>query len=187
MYEILKKLSSRLEGKNGFLDFLKNIPVFSDDPEMKKAQVLIHSLVRSKYWHFEDEENIRPAIDYHIMRLYIRRGNIWPKTLEGENYLKKNIRRYAKTTSALRTIVASAMKIISGYHGLSIVDVNSAEWWIGRSVCKRNSPDCYLKLEESKWLRDSFNECPYRRTCMAWTTDQSLFTATEPREDSKFY
>jgi hypothetical protein len=102
-------------------------------------------------------------------------------------YLKQNIRRYAKTTVALRTIVADALKTIAGFHNLKIVDVNSAEWWLGRSVCKKDTPDCDLLTSDSEWLKKHFTQCPYKSDCAAWITDKTLLTVTEPREESKFY
>lgn len=187
LVEILNQHPRNIEGKNGLLNFLRKTPVFSDDPEMKKAQVFIHSILRGKLWDFIDDDKVQPAIDYHIMRLYIRRGNIWPRTKNGELYLKQNIRRYSKTTVALRSIVADAIRAIARYHNIKIVDVNSAEWWIGRSVCKRSNPDCDLKNSDSKWLKNYFKECPYKEDCAVWTTDNSLLDVTEPRETSKFY
>jgi uncharacterized protein (DUF362 family) len=184
---LLNQLSPTIEGDEGLMSFLRKTPIFSDDPEMKKAQVFIHSILRERLWEFMDDNKVQPAIDYHIMRLYIRRGNIWPRTKNGELYLKQNIRRYSKTTVALRTLVADALKTIAGYHNLKIVDVNSAEWWLGRSVCKRQSPDCDLLNSESEWLKRHFTKCPYKNDCAAWTTDNTLLNVTEPREVSKFY
>ncbi|MBI9084199.1 MAG: DUF362 domain-containing protein [Desulfobacterales bacterium] len=187
LFELLNQLPRKIETENGLMSFLRKTPVFSDDPEMKKAQVFIHSILRERLWEFLDDNKVQPAIDYHIMRLYIRRGNIWPRTKNGELYLKQNIRRYSKTTVALRTLVADALKSIAGFHNLKIVDVNSAEWWVGRSVCKRDYPDCDLLNSESEWLKKCFTQCPYKPDCAAWTTDKTLLTVTEPREESKFY
>ncbi|MCR4290029.1 MAG: DUF362 domain-containing protein [Candidatus Scalindua sp.] len=186
-FDILKQTGFHLGGVNGLLSKLQQVSVFSEDPEMKKAQVLVHSLYRAKLWKCKDEQNIRPAIDYHIMRLYIRRGNVWPQTIEGESYLRENIRRRPSTTSAIRTLIADAMKAITFYKDYSIVDVNGAEWWIGRAVCHRESPDCFLKNRENTWLLEKFSECPYKRNCYAWTRDQALLKTQEPREESKFY
>ena len=124
--DILTEIGPNLAGPRGLLQLLRKARVFSEDPEMKKAQVLVHSLHRSKLWNCNDEVNIRPAIDYHIMRLYIRRGSICARTKEGEKYLKENVRRRSSTTSALRALVAEAMRAVASYSGKSLVDVNGA-------------------------------------------------------------
>jgi uncharacterized protein (DUF362 family) len=185
--DVLDEVGPNLVGSHGLLSLLCRSRVFSEDPEMKKAYVLVHSLYRSKLWRCNDELNIRPAIDYHIMRLYIRRGNVCARTKEGEKYLKESVRRRPSTTSALRALVAEAMWAVAGFSGKSIVDVNGAEWWIGRTVCVRQAPDCNLMSEESAWLRGRFSACPSKDVCSAIGMDQSLLNAQEPRERSTFY
>jgi uncharacterized protein (DUF362 family) len=185
--DLLNEVGMDLAGPNGLLSLLRRARVFSEDPEMKKAYVLVHSFYRSNLWSCNDEFNIRPAIDYHIMRLYIRRGNICARTKDGVRYLKESVKRRPSTTSALRALVAEAMKAVANFSGKSIVDVNGAEWWVGRTVCSRQAPDCDLKGDDSAWLRDRFSKCPYKDTCAATGMDQSLLNIQEPREESRFY
>lgn len=184
-YEILERTENRILGPGGLISVLSRSKVFTEDPQAKKAQVLIHSLLREKLWMAIDEENIRPAVDYHVMRLYIRRGNVFPRTKAGEQYLRDNIRRRTPTTSTLRSQVADAIRIVAISAKCSIVDVNSAEWWIGRTVCTRKAPDCNLVKNESSWLRSRFSECPYKGSCLSNGSAGEPFN--EPLDTSRYY
>lgn len=186
-YDILVKLADKANNPDIILDVLRRTDIFSEDPEGKKAQVFLQSLIKSNLWYIKDPSNsIRPAIDYHIMRLYIRRGLVFYLNTQGKNYLSNNVKRKQSTTSALRTIVANAMHSVATYSNYSMVEVNGADWWIGRSVC-RKKPDCDLIENESLWLREHFDKCPYKKTCYAQLYDKSFLKVQEPIEASKFY
>ena len=187
-YDILKSLGDEAHNPETILSLLRRIDAFSEDPEEKKAQVFLHSLIKSNLWDFKDSSNsVRPAIDYHIMRLYIRRGLVYYLNALGKNYLTNNVKRKPSTTSSLRTIVANAMHSVAVYSKYSIIEINGVDWWIGRSVCTREDPDCNLVGEKSHWLKKTFNKCPYKRTCYAQIYDNSFLKIQEPRENSSFY
>lgn len=172
---------------NGLMAVLLETSVFSEDPEHKKAQVLIHTLLRSGLWNCSDPKTVAPAIDYHILRLYMRLGVLWPRTKAGQQYIASSLTRRAVTTNALRYLAAQGMTLISDLSKIPIVDVNAVEWWIGRSVCTKDIPDCNLSAPPSAWLRDSFDVCPYYDVCYARTVDPRLLRTTEPKERSRYY
>lgn len=185
--EILSNTRNLIGGEKGLLSILQRSSVFNLDREMKKAQVLIHSLIQNNLWNCHDEDNLRPAIDYHIMRLNIRRGNLWPVNSLGNQYINSNINRRSMTTSAIRNIIGTGLRDIANLSGISIAFINAAEWWIGRTVCVRNNPDCNLDSEKSAWLKGIFDKCPYNGMCYAFNNDKSLLKTSEPRERSKYY
>ncbi len=185
--QVIKSLKGKKNIEENFLKILHQISVFSEDPEAKKLQVLLHSLFRSKLLNFDEKGIVQPTIDYHLMRLYIRRGNIWHTNSSGLKYLRSNIRRLSTTTSALRAIIADALRNISFYSKQSLVDINGAEWWIGRTLCSRENPDCEMQTGLGDWLKPHYNNCPYINVCYAKTCDIDLIEVNEPFDISRFY
>jgi uncharacterized protein (DUF362 family) len=165
--------------RTDFTEILKKSEVFSADPSEKKLQVLIHTLS-----HFDVIQGIgefaRPAIDYHIMRLYIRRGDISSINITGQKYITETKQRRVKTVLALRKRVNEALEYVANLSGLSIPQVNTIEWWIGRSVCKKLNPDCELVSPESNWLKPFFNKCPFSTTCYGYNCNNMLLNVHEP-------
>src|SRR3546814_15988328 len=51
---------------------------YTGDPFDKKARVLAHDLHREGIMMFSDPENLKPAIEYHLIRLYLRSGRVIP-------------------------------------------------------------------------------------------------------------
>ena len=72
-----------------------------------------------------------------------------------------------KTIAAVRKHCADIISNVSNITNLSIVDINSIEWWIGRSICIEKEPDCLLCKESSKWLKPTYNRCPFYNCCLA--------------------
>lgn len=162
-----------------FGKILKKSSVFSADPSEKKLQVLVHTIS-----HFGLVPGIdvfaSPAIDYHIMRLYIRRGDISSANIIGQKYLTEKKQRRVKTVLALRKKVHEALEYVARLSGLSIPQVNTIEWWIGRSVCKKIEPDCQLLSPDSSWLRPYFSKCPFISTCFGYNCKKELLGVHEP-------
>jgi uncharacterized protein (DUF362 family) len=158
---------------------IESCSAFSEDPQRKKLQVLLHRLAKSGL--VEGLEGVcNPAIDYHIMRLYLRRGEVSPVSQVGSQYIAGGKSRTARTVAAVRGTVADALRIIAEQSNLSIPLVNTIEWWIGRSVCIRQSPDCELAGEASHWLRPAFKRCPFSDSCVALNINNELLRVTEP-------
>lgn len=146
-------------------DNAQKCSVFSRDPEEKKYQLLLQKL--SAYPWFKELANYsKPAVDYHLIRCYIRRGLIYPKTNRSSEFItnSESIRKES-TVAALRHLCAEVMIDLSGYTNLDICTINQIEWHIGRSVCIEGNPDCELKRSESNWLKGTFSKCPFSSTC----------------------
>ena len=81
-------------------------------------------------------ENIKPAIDYHVMRLYLRTGKVIFEQLKGLP------RPRARLVRLLRSTVAEALRLTANYSKLTIPDVNYIEWQLGRNICINEQPLC---------------------------------------------
>lgn len=155
--------------------------VFSKDPQEKKLQLLIQKLSTfeqmkelSKFYH--------PAVDYHLIRNYLRRGLIYPRTKYAEKYIKNNfIERQEKTVAAVRMHCSRMLNEISLYTGLDVSEINLIEWHIGRSVCTQEKADCKLKSENAQWLKPVFSKCPFYNTCLARCGNQEYLKIQEPK------
>ena len=169
-----------LEKDKGLLPFEKieekilECEVFSNDPEKKKVRLLIQKL--SALYGLEGlAQYYQPAIDYHLVRVYLRRGLIIAKTQYANNLLEDlGTERKESTMGAIRQLCAHTLSEISEYTGLDISTVNQIEWCIGRSVCVPEEPDCFLQSKESQWLNESFRVCPFFNTCAARTNKRFL-------------
>lgn len=170
-------------------DIIKNLcraPVFSEDPESKKLQVLVHNLAHTKVIP-NVEELCEPAIDYHIMRLYLRRGDVYPVSKVGKEFIDIKTFRRSNTVTALRSVVSEALRYACAMAHLPINTVNTIEWWIGRSVCLRGKPDCELTGNGSDWLRSIAQQCPFCKTCTGYNCDKKLLLVDEPLHNGRLY
>lgn len=154
--------------------------VFSQDPEEKKLQLLLQKL--SIYPQLSELAAFcKPAVDYHLIRCFLRRGLISPKTKLSIDYvLSTEIQRRESTVGALRQLCRLLIQEISDYTGLSINSVNQIEWYIGRSICKEGEPDCYLKGLDSVWAHGKYDKCPFCETCCALNFNHELLHIEEP-------
>lgn len=155
--------------------------VFSQDPEEKKLQLLLQKL--SNYSPLAELQHYcKPAIDYHLIRCFLRRGLLYPKNKLGTDFISESgTRRKEQTVGALRQLCATLIFEISNYTNLSINDINQIEWHIGRSICKEGLPDCCLAGEDAKWLLGSYDRCPFYTTCCAVNYSPELLQIEEPK------
>jgi hypothetical protein len=132
----------RLSGETGFYAWLNNIPVFAEDPVQKKSRVLVHQLLRYGLIDVIDPQNIAPAVDYHIMRLYVRTARVRPigETLRERLNEGKKVR--IEIVTSLRRAVEEAMHYSSVCAGIRIDELNHIEWQIARSFCVRHQARC---------------------------------------------
>lgn len=154
--------------------------VFSGDPEEKKLQLLLQKL--SMYDQLKDISDFcEPAIDYHLMRCYLRRGLLCATSKKGDDYIfNQSTERKESTVAAIRQLCSELLINICEYCHLDIVTVNQIEWHIGRSVCIKDNPDCYLCNKDAEWLKPLFSECPFIHTCWARCQDKDLLKVNEP-------
>jgi hypothetical protein len=146
-------------------DTMLKCPVFSSDPEEKKLNLLFQKLddipALSGIGSYA-----KPAIDYHLLRLYLRRGLLYARTKYAYEFISNpDIERKEWTIAGIREHASALLSQIALYTGLTISAVNLIEWNVARSICDREHPDCGLCGEEAQWLRKGFNKCPFHNTC----------------------
>lgn len=153
-----------LKSNKKIIETLLKINVFSEDCVQKKMRLLFQNLSDYKEFALLDEV-FEPTIDYHIVRLYIRRGLVKPINYIGKDFLLQHKIRKEKTMAALREVCSDALKEVCWITDLGVKEVNRIEWWIGRSVCVSGQPDCALLSQDTEWVRTCFDKCPYYKTC----------------------
>lgn len=159
---------------------LLECPAFAQDPEEKKLQLLLQKL--SNYSQLSGLAAFcGPAVDYHLVRCFLRRGLLLPKTkLSIEFVTSTETQRRESTVGALRHLCGILIQEISDYAGLSINTVNQIEWYVGRSICIEGEPDCFLKKPDSGWAREKYEKCPFSGTCCALNFNHKLLHIEEP-------
>ncbi len=179
--------SKKLLGAKGLMRRLDDFEAFRQDPLRKKSNVFVHELVRERIARFEDEEAIDPAIDYHIMRIYLRTGRVVPKHRETLHILRSKQPTRPRLVKLLRQTVAEAVRSTAFYAALPVPDVNYIEWQLGRGVCTVNEPSCESGTRFSDPVITTLSEsrCPYAEFCAALRDDRWLIA--EPHYQGSFF
>lgn len=160
---------------------------FSKDPEEKKLQLLLQKL--SSYSFLSQlSDYCNPAIDYHLIRMYHRRGLFFGRTKYAKEYLENPLpERKEETVAAVRHICSDLVKSISDYTGLTVNSVNQIDWQVGRSVCVQGKPDCDLQSNDGSWLKEKFTVCPYYNTCVMRVYNGDYRKMQEPNYKGESY
>lgn len=166
---------------------INSIEAFSGDPEGKKKQLLLQNL--SEYQELSVLSHYcKPAIDYHIIREFLRRGVVIPVNKQAYDYIfNHQIKRKEKTIAGLRKTCSDFFYTLQWITSYNITTLNTIEWWIGRSVCLRETPDCELKGSASQWLKKSFNKCPFYDSCYALKENRKFLEVVEPNYQGSSY
>lgn len=161
--------------------------IFRNDPVEKKVQLLLQKL--STYKGFEDVGSIcKPTIDYHIIRSFLRRGFLVPKTKYAREFVTTDAIRTEQTVGAIRKHCTEIISLLSKITRQSIAAVNNIEWWLGRSVCIEKCPLCDLGTTESEWLFPYFNVCPFKKVfCHSLLTGKKNFQYSAPNYQGNSY
>jgi hypothetical protein len=162
-----------LAGINGFLLLMDQFSAFREDPLRKKTNVLTHEIVREGIARFTDERNIAPAIDYHLIRLYLRTGRVYSlHNSITEDLTTADPNPRPRLVRVLRESVADAIRLTAQYSSLTIPDVNYIEWQLGRSTCVRGQPACLSGHRPRPLAPDVATlfegMCPYTGSCYAF-------------------
>lgn len=154
---------ARLAGDDGFYAVMRAVPAFREDELEKKVRVLAHDVFREGIIIFRDPENLRPAVEYHLIRLYLRTGRVFPKG-DGvrEALLSSPLGPRPRLVKLLRQGVEEAMKLTSFYSGLDVATLNYVEWQIGRTLCLPDPPAFCRAPPEEPLPGDVAIVCPGR-------------------------
>lgn len=186
---ILQEARRRCAGDNGFLQALDHFEAFRADPLRKKSHVLVHDLIREAIVSFADEDAVEPAVDYHLIRIYLRSGRVVPTSRAVLPFLDERPRPRHRLVKLLRETVSEAVKLTALYAKLPIPDVNFIEWQLGRAICRKDVPKCDEAPREElpEDVRTLVGaECPFRAFCEARNHDAYGFFR-EPRFEKTFY
>lgn len=175
-------------------DFHRILDLFSgyrSDQLRKKTNVLSHDLYKESILEFEDPKNIEPAVDYHIMRLYLRTGRVVPVDKVLFHELGGSVNPRGSLVRQLRKAVSEAVKLTAFYADLNVADTNYIEWQIGRSICLNGKPACQSS-EPSKSIAQDIQSlfsgrCPYIEVCESMNSSPNFINFEEPNFISSNY
>lgn len=182
-----------LAGESGLYAWLSRIQAFAEDPLQKKSRVLVHQLLRYGLIEVEDEHSILPAVDYHLMRLYVRTARVSPCSPEYLQRMVSDSTARVEFHFHLRQAVEEAMQWTQTTSGLRMDHLNHVEWQIARSYCTRMEARCHLEPLETKPLDDlarailqTPRQCPLAVDCMG-CCDERLRNVRDPKSAKGFY
>jgi len=135
--------TSQVHGDQGAKMIIEKIPGYSADPMKKKCNALLHEIVRRQLMIFSDADTIDPAIDYHIMRLYLRTGRVEVRDASLARRLVQRGRIRVERITEIRRVVAEAMRYTAWINGLTISRLNDLEWLFARKACRRDGVWCF--------------------------------------------
>jgi hypothetical protein len=124
----------RLRGTEGILARLAECQAYSD-PVEKKSFLFIMFASRCGAWAVEDLENLRVAIDYHIMRVALRSGMVSVEASDLQRRLKARASVSPAEDNSIREAVREACELLVRYSGRSVFDIDNILWSLGRNCC----------------------------------------------------
>jgi hypothetical protein len=160
-----------LAGDQGIYSMLDSFPTFNGDPERKKARILVQELCRTGLMSPTDPENLRPAVEYHIMRLYLRTERVVTAVPTDVPRLTSSETFRVDTINRLRRAVEEAMVYTAAGSGHPLHDLNHYEWQLARSYCLRESPRCHGPAHPKKPCDSALanlsesGACPLAESC----------------------
>jgi hypothetical protein len=162
----------RIAGPGGAMALLRDLPAYGDDPLLKKANTALHQFVRRKLIQVQDEGEINPSVDYHIMRLYLRTCRVEVRDPEVAERLVRSEPVPVEVITRLRAAVAEAMRCTASFAGVPALVLNEAEWAFSRKQCERDVVSCFPDVQ-----------CPISDICpSAGLPSVRMFTEPESRE-----
>ncbi len=136
-------------GPEGLYFQLSKITAFNKDPLHKKSTAFLMTAHFSGILKIKDNENIKPMIDYHRMRLFLRTGcirirnNDLSRRLMDRQFVIKDIEEQIRNASA-EICCWIVRKLDIAFFNFDIL-----LWALARSCC-RNKPLCKSGLVESE-------------------------------------
>ena len=163
--------SNKVLGEGGLFERLRQVPAFAEDPLSKKSNALAQELAREGIVDFIDASKIPPAIDYHLIRLYLRTGRVYASNEAVFSSLSTGQTHRPRLLRLLREATAIALSTTAEFAKLPIHELNYLEWQLGRSRCERDFVNC-----NGEWPSELKDEsitkmsaaCPMRENCHAY-------------------
>lgn len=177
----------RVGGEGGLYERFRRVPAFGRDPEQKKARILVQELCRTELIDPVDPASIRPAVEYHLIRLYLRTERVLPTRAEDRSRLTTSTTFRAPVIGRVRRAVETAMYFTASAAEVSIPHLNQVEWQIARSYCVRGNPRCGGPFDPGKPCDESVlalatgGRCPFADLCAASEDSSGLARLVEPQ------
>lgn len=160
---LYRQADGYLHGERGVLELMSEFKAYSD-PIQKKSFLFLMFVSQAGIWKIKDPENLKVAVDYHIMRIALRSG----MTKVGgtlERVLKERKEVDAATDTEVRGAVQEACDLLVRHSGHSVFEVDNILWMMGRNccfydhepICGRN--DCF-KEDRCTFIRSIVYDCP---------------------------
>lgn len=187
LYETLS--TSTLQNKK-FEEVMNSFEAYRKDPLKKKTNVLSHEITTEQIYTIPDLDFLEPAVDYHIMRIYLRTGRVIPKDESLFKYFKGTPNPRGYIVDQLRKTVSEAIKLTAHYANLNIAQINYIEWQLGRSTCTNENPRCQLPPPNdlpTSILSLFHGQCPFSEHCTAHTRIKEFIEFEEPLFVSTHY
>lgn len=163
--------SGKVFGQCGLMSELDKIPAFAEDPLRKKSSALAQELARERIATFSDAAEILPAIDYHLIRLYLRTGRVVATSDTVFNSLKTGVTHRPRLLKLLRSATSQALISTAQHANLPVHELNYLEWQLGRTRCEKDRINCTgawpAELTDNS-VRILDDMCPLRHNCHAF-------------------
>jgi hypothetical protein len=145
------------------------------DPVRKKSYFFLSLMRNMGLWHYIDEEQLGPPVDYHEVRGHLRLGTV---TINDESLRQKLLNSLPVTLAediAIRQAVHNAIMLLSELTELhNPIQLHYLFWNVFRSCCSRESPHCHkcppaCQLPE-RYMHlaihsDGQRRCPFSAMC----------------------
>jgi len=152
---VYERSGGRLAGEGGLLALLAEFAAYSD-PLQKKSMVLAGMLHESGLWPLCDPQNLKVAMDYHIMRVALRSGMVKVKDMALARDLRERNPVSDELDQAVRTAVSAACDVMVQESGLSVHAFDKLMWHLGRSCCfYEHDPMCGPRRKEQACFKHS--------------------------------
>jgi len=193
IYKVSEGYLIRRDGK-GLLNQLRNFRAYSD-PVEKKTFLLLLYLNESGIWEIKDPENLKVAVDYHIMRIALRAGivNIVDNSLASRLLQCKKVKQ--SEDLEVRKTVREACSLLPEVSGHSSFEIDTMLWNMGRSCCfYEHDPICGSrtchKREKCSFIKATDYLCPgkciFDGTCLG-SRDDSYRKLWETNVYTEYY
>src|SRR3989344_2702092 len=141
--DILRRANEAKEPLRSFLEQIKKVPGYDQDPLEKRNMLLAMALANrpERFLRVADSRNWRPIIDYHLMRLALRVGLVELSRQE----IAKNVQRASGGDEAERDIrlkVCEALRMVMEKSGRSLMELDETMWMARKYCPEMSEPDC---------------------------------------------
>lgn len=166
--KIIEASQNLVGGEHGAYAQLAQLSAFQD-PLQKKSSVFLMLAEGSRLITINDQENIMPMIDYHVIREFLRMGCI---EVEDQALRTSLLTKEPADPTIEAQMREYCIKIITSLikdTGRSVMEVDNLLWSHARSYC-RHAPVCVAGNQPENTSFNEFTATSFRGNCpfQAW-------------------